>query len=78
MSLSISNRFLEPQPTPAERLDVARRRVRFALGEVASDSPPTFETLDEIAQALVLALREMDALQITVAVMQLKGRMVSR
>ncbi|MGI8997631.1 MAG: hypothetical protein ACR2GW_13285 [Pyrinomonadaceae bacterium] len=76
--MSLSKRFFERQPTPAERLEQARRRVRFALSEVASDSAPDCETLDEIAQALVLALREMEALQITVAVMQRQEGMMSQ
>jgi len=78
--MSLTKQQLEEpaEPTPAERLERARRRVRFALSEVASDSAPDCETLDDIAQALVLALREMEALQLTVAVRQRNERMVSR
>lgn len=76
--MSLSKRFFERQPTPAERLEQARQRVRFALSEVAADSAPDCETLDDVARALVLALREMEALQLTVAVMQRNERMVSR
>ncbi len=78
--MSLTKQQLEEpaEPTLAERLEGARQRVRFALSEVASDSAPDCETLDDIARALVLALRELEALQLTVAVMQRKERMVSR
>jgi len=68
--MSLSKRFFERQPTPAEVLEHARQRVRFALSEVASDCAPDCETLDDIARALVLALRDLEALQLTIAVLR--------
>ncbi len=72
--MSLSKRFFERQPTPAERLEQARQRVRFALNEVASDSAPDCETADEMQRALHATLRDLDALTITLAVMERQVR----
>ena len=63
-------------PQPTERLERARQRVSFALAEIASDSAPGWETLDDVARALTAALRDLEALQFTVAVMQRRERRV--
>ena len=63
--MSLSKRYFEQQPTPAERLRNARSRVNFAL-QTAGESEPTFDTLDEIARALVAANRELATLEIDV------------
>ncbi len=73
--MSLSKRYFEQQPTPAERLQNARSRVNFAL-QTAGESEPTFDTLDEIARALVAASRELATLEIDVEALLNRERMV--
>ncbi len=73
--MSLSKRYFEQQPTPAERLRNARSRVNFAL-QTAGESEPTFDTLDEIARALVAANRELETLEIDVEALLNHERMV--
>ncbi len=74
--MSLSKRYFEQQPTPSERLQNARSRVNFAL-RTAGESEPTFDTLDEIARALVTANRELETLEIDVEALLNHERMVS-
>ena len=60
-------------PQPTERLETVRKQVRFALTEVSADYILDFETRDSIARALVAALRELEAVQLSVAVWQRKA-----
>ncbi len=69
---------IRPQPSitppqPTERLETVRKQMRFALAEVSADYILDFETRDSIARALVAALRELEALQLSVAVLQRKA-----
>ncbi len=50
-------------PTPSDKLESARTRVRFALCCADSDEP-TFDTLDAISRALVAATSELETLAI--------------
>jgi hypothetical protein len=61
--MSLSKRQFERQPTPADRLESARTRVRFALC-CADDGEPSFDTLDAISRALVAATSELETLAI--------------
>jgi len=74
--MSLSKRYFEQQPTPAERLQNARFRVMFAL-RTAGEGEPTFDTLDEIARALVAANRELETLEIDVEALLNHERMVN-
>ncbi len=69
--MSLTKRWLDTQAeeTPAERLSHARQSVRIAL-RTAADGQPSTETLCDIERALNVALREMEQLQITLAVME--------
>ena len=60
-------------PQPTERLETVRKQMRFALAEVSADYILDFETRDSIARALVAALRELEAAQLSVAVLQRKA-----
>jgi hypothetical protein len=72
--MSLTKRMLETQErTPAQKLEQARARVRLALsaaetGEIGS------ETFDDIARPLVVAMRELEELTITVAVLERRLR----
>ncbi len=61
--MSLSKRQFERQPTPADRLENARQRVRFALCE-ASEGEATFDTLDAISRALTAAQRDLETVAI--------------
>ena len=61
-------------PTSAQRLERAHERIKAAL-HAAEDSDLHPGTFDDIARPLVLALRELDALTISDAVMG-RGREV--
>jgi hypothetical protein len=61
-------------PTPAQRLEQARTHVKAAL-HAAEDGDLQPGTFDDIARPLVLALRDLEALTINIAVMS-RGREV--
>jgi hypothetical protein len=61
-------------PTPAQRLEQARARVKRAL-HAAEDGDLHPTAFDDITRPLVDALRDLDALTISVAVMS-RGREV--
>ncbi len=70
--MSLSKRFYEQQAerdAPAARLERARQCVSNALS-AAADGRPDIVTLCDIESALSVALREMDRLQLTLAVMR--------
>ena len=48
----------------AAHLERARDGVRYALSEIASEGPLSFDTVDDVARALVAALREIGAVQL--------------
>ncbi len=50
-------------PTPSDKLESARTRVRFALA-CADDGEPTFDTLDAISRALVAATSDLERVQV--------------
>ena len=69
-----------PQTTPAQKLERARGKVRLALRnaeEASSDIKAhafmEADTLDNISQALTQALRDLDELTVTLAVMERKA-----
>ena len=72
--MSLTKRMLERQEkTPVQKLEQARTRVRLALtaaetGEIGS------ETFDDIARPLVAVMRELEALQLTWAVLERRWR----
>ncbi len=78
--MSLSKRFYEQQAerdAPAARLERARQCVQSALREAATGRPDIV-TLCDIESALSVALREMDRLQLTLAVIERQQeRMVS-
>ncbi len=55
--------------SPTQKLEQARRRVHAAL-RAAADEQPSFALLDDIARGLTAAVRELEELSITVAVME--------
>ena len=62
------------QPTtmqPAQQIEKARHRVQTALS-AAADEQPSFALLDDIARSLTQAMRDLDGLAITVAVLSRK------
>ena len=59
------------KPGAAQRLEQVRNRVRFAL-RAAEEGPLTVSTADDIARALTGVMRELEALQLTIAVMERK------
>jgi hypothetical protein len=69
--MSLTKRWMESQAeeTPATRLERARRSVQSAL-RAAADGQADVLTLCRIEHALNAALREMDRLQLTLAVME--------
>ncbi len=73
--MSLSKRMYEAQAeeTPAARLERARRSVQSAL-RAAADGQADVLTLCAIEHALNAALREMDRLQLTLAVMERRER----
>ncbi len=73
--MSLNKRWLEQQAeqAPTERLEHARQRVRVAL-RAAEECSLTVSTADDIARTLTSAMRELEALQLTVAVMERKAR----
>ncbi len=76
--MSLTKRWLDQQAeqsqqAPTERLEHARQRVRFAL-RAAEEGPLTVSTADDIARTLTAAMRDLEALQLTVAVLERKVR----
>ena len=61
------------KPAASQKLEHARNRVRFAL-RAAEEGPLTVSTADDIARSLTAALRDLEALQLTLAVMERKVR----
>ncbi len=61
------------RPDASQKLNTARHRVRFAL-RAAEEGPLTVSTADDIARTLTAAMRELEALQLTVAVMERRAR----
>ncbi len=74
--MSLTKRWLDAQAaeTPAERLARARNSIRFALRAIG-DGQPGVEDVCEAERALAGALREMEQLQITLAVMERQHEM---
>ncbi len=66
--MSLTKRWAEAQEkTPAERLEEARHRVRLALRK-AEEGPLDYQSSDDIARALVAAMRDMDTLKMQLMV----------
>jgi hypothetical protein len=61
------------KPDASQKLEQVRNRVRFAL-RAAEEGPLTVSTADDIARSLTAAMRDLEALQLTVAVMERKVR----
>ncbi len=61
------------KPGASQRLEQVRNRIRFAL-RAAEEGPLTVSTADDIARTLTAAMRELEALQLTLAVMERKVR----
>ncbi len=59
------------KPSPTQQLERARKSVQGAL-RAAADEAPSFALLDDISRALTAAMRELDGLAITVAVLSRK------
>ena len=59
------------KPGAAQRLEQVRHRVRFAL-RAAEEGPLTVSTADDIARSLTGVMRDLEALQLTIAVMERK------
>jgi hypothetical protein len=64
------------KPDATQRLEHARQRVRFAQRSVAANEGRLldFETAEDINRALVAVARDLEALTLTVAVMQRRTR----
>ncbi len=72
--MSLTKRRLERQErTPAQRLEEARSRVRLAL-RTAEEGPLDYQSSDDIARALVAAMRDMDTLKMQLMVAERTGR----
>jgi len=72
--MSLTKRRLERQErTPAQRLEEARSRVRLAL-RTAEEGPLDYQSSDDIARALVAAMRDMDTLKMQLMVAESTGR----
>ncbi len=54
---------LQPSGEAAAHLERAHDGVRYALSEIASEDTLSFEAIDDVARALVAALREIEAVQ---------------
>jgi len=74
--MSLTKRWLEAQAaeTPAKRLARARKSVVFALRAIGEGQPDT-EAVSDAERALAGALREMEQLQVTLAVMERQHEM---
>jgi len=56
----IDNSSLQPTSEAAAHLERAHDGVRYALSEIASEGTLDFEVIDDVARALVAALREIE------------------
>ncbi len=66
--MSLTKRYFEAQErTPTQRLEQARTRVHAAL-RTAEEGPLDYQSSDDIARALVAAMREMDMLKMQLMV----------
>ena len=66
--MSLTKRWAHTQErTPAQRLEEARSRVRLAL-RTAEEGPLDYQSSDDIARALVAAMRDMDTLKMQLMV----------
>ena len=63
-------------PDAAQKLEHARQRLRFALRSVSINEGRLldFETAEEISRALAAVSRDLEEVQITVAVMERRTR----
>ena len=72
--MSLTKRWAHTQErTPAQRLEEARSRVRLAL-RTAEEGPLDYQSSDDIARALVAAMRDMDTLKMQLMVAESTGR----
>ena len=72
--MSLTKRWAHTQErTPAQRLEEARTRVRLAL-RTAEEGPLDDQSSDDIARALVAAMRDMDTLKMQLMVAERTGR----
>ena len=64
------------KPSASQKLEHARQRLRFAQRSVTINEGRLldFETAEEISRALVAAARDLEEVQITVAVMERRSR----
>jgi hypothetical protein len=70
----MTKRWAETQEkTPTERLEQARTRVHAAL-RTAEEGPLDYQSSDDIARALVAAMRDMDTLKLQLMVAERTGR----
>jgi hypothetical protein len=70
----MTKRWAETQEkTPTERLEQARTRVHAAL-RTAEEGPLDYQSSDDIARALVAAMRDMDTLKMQLMVAERTGR----
>ena len=66
--MSLTKRWAHTQErTPAQRLEEARSRVRLAL-RTAEEGPLDYQSSNDIARALVAAMRDMDTLKMQLMV----------
>ena len=65
----------EQQPSATQRLEQTRRRMKAVLRHVEFHEGRLldFHSAQDMTQTLIAALRDLEALQLTVAVMQRKG-----
>ncbi len=72
--MSLTKRWAHTQErTPAQRLEEARTRVHAAL-RTAEEGPLDYQSSDDIARALVAAMRDMDTLKMQLMVAERTGR----
>jgi hypothetical protein len=73
-NMSLTKRWAHTQErTPAQRLEEARTRVHAAL-RTAEEGPLDYQSSDDIARALVAAMRDMDTLKMQLMVAERTGR----
>jgi hypothetical protein len=65
-----------PKPSASQKLEHARQRIRFAQRSVTINEGRLldFDTAEEINRALVAVARDLEEVQITVAVMERRVR----
>ncbi len=80
--MSLSKRYFEQQPTPTpqkpdatQQLESARSRVRTVLRDIqiAEGRFLDFATAEDISRTLSTVMRDLEAVQLQVAVMSRKG-----